>query len=173
MVLDGFILLIFSNPLMNLLRFFQIVFLGEKVDERRDLVSSGDCTFIKKTQKNNLASESYYLHFLRLPISHSYCRRNHISPMAVTQALARCPRWVNLPLELAFHISHILFIDARYPICGHLLIQAASWSEKVSVSDCFWVKLDLYFFYVPGFTLSPQSSSRHSWRDSLLLRNFH
>lgn len=129
-----------SNPLMNLLCFFQIVFLGEKVDKRRDIVSSGDCTFIKKTQKINLMSESYYLHFLWLPIPHSYCRRDHISPMAVTQGLARCPRWVNLPLELAFHISRILFIDARYPICGHLLIQMASWSEKVSVSDCFWVK---------------------------------
>lgn len=135
--------------------------LGRDVDKRRDIISSGDCTFIKKTQKNNLMSESYYLHFLWWPTPHSYCRRDHISSVAVTQALARCPRWVNFLLELAFHISRILFFDARYPICGHLLIQTAFWSESLSVR-LFLGEIGSCFFYVPGFTLSPQQSPRHS-----------
>lgn len=60
-------------------------------------------------------------------------------PGAGTQAPAGGPGRANLPPELTLHTSHVLFLDSRYHLTCHLLIQMGSWSEKVSMSNCSWM----------------------------------
>lgn len=60
-------------------------------------------------------------------------------PGAGTQTPAGGPGRANLPPELTLHTSHVLFLDSRSHLTCHLLIQMGSWSEKLSMSNCFWM----------------------------------